>query len=202
VDDRGSGWRSDEDRLAQIEDELATLQDDITQLIRILPERLASGQRTPEGVFGRRTGPLESSGPWGRGRTKDIPLRFPSNAIGGVEKQLTTLRWNVDRLLNIVEVPRRPQPEALRAPELGSPPRRDLRAATPRPGRRQGQGELMTKPTAGPVTMIWSRATGPAEQGRMRRGQRRWRTKIRTSASNRRAAGRWCRGPTCRRPGR
>jgi hypothetical protein len=40
VDHRGTGWPGNEGRLAKIEDELATLQDDITQPGRFLPERL------------------------------------------------------------------------------------------------------------------------------------------------------------------
>jgi hypothetical protein len=105
VDDRGSGWSGrpgDEERLAQIEVDLATLQDDITRVMRTVAGQVASGQRT--GPFGRPTWRVEPSASSGRGGPTG---RFPSDAIGGVEGQLSTLRSEVNRLLSMVGVPRR-----------------------------------------------------------------------------------------------
>lgn len=112
VDDRGSGWSSrpgDQGRLAWVEADLARLQDNVTRLIRVLPERLASGQRTTLPGWGEPTSTAEASATSGRrGRGGTPPLRYPSDPIGRVEKQLSTLRWEVQRLLRIVDLPGRP----------------------------------------------------------------------------------------------
>lgn len=122
MDDRGSGWSgrlSDEERLTQIEVDLATLQDDITRVIRTVAGQLASGQRT--GVFGHPTWRDEPSASSGRGG----PIgRFPSDAIGGVEGQFSTLRSEVNRLLSMVGVPRR-------ATAGGPPPTRTRTSESP-----------------------------------------------------------------------
>lgn len=119
MDDRGSGWPGYEHRLAWIEDELARLQADITQLREILPERLKSDPRTPWeiGSSGVSTG----EPPVTAGRRGSLEVRFRSDAIGGVEKQLTTLRWEVERLLRLVEI----SPTA----RSGGPPRTRTRTS-------------------------------------------------------------------------
>jgi hypothetical protein len=104
VDDQRGGWPDDDDRLTKIEDELATLQDEITQLTQILPDRLRSDPRTPWDIWGSPDSTDEPPATSGRRGGIDS-LRFPSDAIGGVEKQLTTLRWEVERLLRLVDLP-------------------------------------------------------------------------------------------------
>ena len=118
MDERGSGWSSrpdDANRLDNIADDLTALQDDIAELIRILPARLEAGQRTAQDVFrdpGWGREPSAPSGPGrpplrsGRGRP---PLRFPADPIGRVEEQLSTLRREAARLLAIADVPSRPR---------------------------------------------------------------------------------------------
>jgi hypothetical protein len=134
VDDRGSGWSSrpgDQDRLAWVEDDLAGLQDDVTRVIRILPGRLASGQRTTLPGWDEPNSTDEgsvTSGHGGRGGTP--PVRYPSDPIGRVEKQLDTLDWEVQRLLRILGLPARPTaPRSTSTPisheEPSRPPRRD-----------------------------------------------------------------------------
>jgi hypothetical protein len=141
VDKRGSGWSSrpyDADRLACIAEDLAALQDDITQLIRILPARLEAGQRTARGVFSHPAWSGEPSATPGRGR---LSLRFPSGPVGRVEEQLYTLRLEADRLLGIMGMPRRPRPQG--------PPR----TASWRPeqaGRSRGDTTLVAAPDRTP----------------------------------------------------
>ena len=101
MDDRGSGWPGDERRLAWIEDGLARLQADITQLREILPKRLKSDPRTPWEIGSSRVSTGEP--PVTAGRRGSLEPRFRSDAIGGVEKQLTTLRGEVERLLRLVQ---------------------------------------------------------------------------------------------------
>lgn len=134
VDDRGSGWSSrpgDQDRLAWVEADLARLQDDITRLIGVLPGRLASGQRTTLPGWDEPTSTAEASAtPGRRGHGGTPPLGYPSDPIGRVEKQLSTLRWEVQRLLRIVVLPGRPTaPGSTSTPtsneESSRPARRD-----------------------------------------------------------------------------
>jgi len=149
VDERGSGWSSrpyDADRLDCIAEDLAALQDDITELIRILPARLEAGQRTARGVFSDPAWSGEPSAPPGRGRLR---LRFSSGPMGRVEEQLYTLRLEADRLLGIIGVPRRSRPQgpprtASWRPEQGGRSRGDttLVAASERtPSGGQADGD-------------------------------------------------------------
>ena len=172
VDDRGSGWSSrpgDQDRLARVEQELEALEDEVTQLRRILPGRLASGQRPAQGGWSNPDPTVDT--PATSLRAKALQPRYRPDPIGRVEARVSALRWEVERLLRIVDLPGRamaPGPRiAPRSKEASSAPSpRD----TP-PRRTQRQCHPAKKPTPRPVTIssavVSSQARDRAEQDRI-----------------------------------
>ena len=127
MDDRGSGWSSrpgDQDRLARVEQELEALEDEVTQLRRILPGRLASGQRPAQGGWSNPDPTVDT--PATSLRAKALQPRYRPDPIGRVEARVSALRWEVERLLRIVDLPGRamaPGPRiAPRSKEASSAP--------------------------------------------------------------------------------
>jgi hypothetical protein len=120
VDDRGGSWQSspgDQDRLAQIEDQLETLQEQVAQLTRTLEgARPEFGQRTTPGGWSTQASTAGSPTIPGRRKPSESePLRQQAkpphtDPIGRVGVGVDRLREEFAHLFRVLRVP---------APEVG-----------------------------------------------------------------------------------
>lgn len=159
MDDRGSGWRSrpgDDERLAWIAAELATLQDEVAELARMLPTRLEAGQRTA------RLGAANRPPPWGAAAPD---CAFRQAPLDGLRSSSGRCAVKFIDCSKFWVCPPGRGAQALRILRLGSRIRQGMCPVTPRPRVAAG-----ASPTATPVLMRsvagLTQPREPADQGR------------------------------------